>query len=180
MKGGWFVSQLDSEQRFQQIMQDHTEYLLRLAFLYLKDWPAAEDTVQEVFLKFYQTHEQFEERSSVKTYLAKMTINKCKDYLKSWRYRKHVLTNQFLHPVVKNRNRFVEEDERLELADAVLELSIHYREVIVHYYFEELSVIEVAEILSIPQNTVKTRLRKARSLLKEKIHPTEWEVLLHE
>ncbi|MFC4353524.1 sigma-70 family RNA polymerase sigma factor [Chryseomicrobium palamuruense] len=174
------MSQFDSEQKFQQIMQDHTEYLLSLAFLYLKDWPAAEDIVQEVFLKFYQTHEQFEERSSVKTYLAKMTINKCKDYLKSGRYRKHVLTNHFLHPVVKSRNRFVEADERLELADAVLELSLHYREVIVHYYFEELSVIEVAEILSIPQNTVKTRLRKARALLKEKIHPTEWEVLLHE
>lgn len=174
------MSQLDSEQRFQQIMQDHTEYLLRLAFLYLKDWPAAEDTVQDVFLKFYQTHEQFEERSSVKTYLTKMTINKCKDYLKSCRYRKHVLTNQFLHPAVRSRNPFVEADERLELADAVLELSLHYREVIIHYYFEERSVIEVAEILSIPQNTVKTRLRKARVLLKEKIHSTEWEVLLHE
>lgn len=171
---------LEAEQRFKQTMQEHTDYLLRLAFLYVKDWPAAEDIVQDVFLKFYQTSETFEERSSLKTYLAKVTINKCKDYLKSWRYRKHVLTNSFSNAAPKSRNRFVEQDEKQQLAGAVLDLSLKYREVIIYYYFEELSVVEVADILSIPDNTVKTRLRKARALLKEQIQHDQWEVLLHE
>lgn len=174
------MDRLLEEQAFQEVMQEHTEYLLRLAVLYVKDWSAAEDIVQEVFLKYYQNYEQFEERSSLKTYLSKMTINKSKDYLKSRRYRKQILTNKFSNQTKVVRNQFIEQDEKLEIADAVLELPLKYREVIIHYYFEELSVLEVSMILSISDNTVKTRLRKARSLLKNQLKQDQWEVLLHE
>jgi len=169
-----------TEQKFQEVMQEYTDYLLRLAYLYVKDWSAAEDIVQDVFLKFYQKFEQFEERSSLKTYLAKMTINKSKDYLKSWRYRKQILTNSFSSQTNKARNEFIEHDEKLELADAVLQLPLKYREVIIYYYFEELSVLEVAQILLISDNTVKTRLRKARGLLKNQLKHNQWEVLMNE
>ena len=168
------------EQRFQQVMQEHTDYLLKLAYLYVKEWPAAEDIVQEVFLTFYQKFEQFEERASLKTYLARITINRCKDYLKSWRYRTHTLTNSFKSPTKRSRNVMIESDEKLELAEAVLELPLKYREVIIHYYFEDLSVLEVSQLLIISDSTVKTRLRKARSLLKEKLKDGEWEVLVNE
>lgn len=169
-----------TERSFQLVMQNYTDYLLKLAYLYVKDWQAAEDIVQDVFLTYYQKSEQFEERSSLKTYLAKMAINKCKDYLKSWRYRKHVLTNSFLNPARKVRNRIVEQDEKLELAEAVLQLPLKYREVIIYYYFDELSVLEVSGMLSVSDNTVKTRLRKARSLLKDQLKENDWEVLIHE
>jgi len=175
-----WVNSFLTEEKFQLVMQEHTDYLLRLAYLYVKDWPASEDIVQDVFLSYYKKFEQFDERSTLKTYLAKMTINKCKDYLKSWRYRKQVLTNSFSNPVKKARNRLVEEDEKLELADAVFKLPLKYREVIIYYYFEELSVLEVAHILSISDNTVKTRLRKSRCLLKDQLTGQQWEVLLHE
>lgn len=174
------MNRLLEEQTFQEVMQDHTDYLLRLAVLYVKDWPAAEDIVQDVFLKYYQNYEQFEERSSLKTYLAKMTINKSKDYLKSWSYRKQMLTNRFSNQTKIVRNHFIEQDEKLEIADAVLQLPLKYREVIIHYYYEELSVLEVSMILSISDNTVKTRLRKARGLLKNQLKQDQWEVLLHE
>jgi RNA polymerase sigma-70 factor (ECF subfamily) len=174
------VSHFFEEHEFQQVMQEHTDYLVRLAYLYVKDWPAAEDTVQDVFLKFYLEFEQFEKRSSLKTYLTRMTINKCKDYLKSWRYRKQVLTNSFSYQAKKARSSSIEQDEKLELADAVLQLPLKYREVIIYYYFEELSVLDVAQILSVTDNTVKTRLRKARALLKEQLKHNQWEVLLHE
>ncbi|WP_342541744.1 sigma-70 family RNA polymerase sigma factor [Paenisporosarcina sp. FSL H8-0542] len=174
------MSHFFEEHEFQQVMQEHTDYLLRLAYLYVKDWPAAEDTVQDVLLKFYLEFGQFEKRSSLKTYLTRMTINKCKDYLKSWRYRKQVLTNSFSYQAKKARNSFIEQDEKLELADAVLQLPLKYREVIIYYYFEELSVLDVAQILSVSDNTVKTRLRKARALLKEQLKHNQWEVLLHE
>jgi RNA polymerase sigma-70 factor (ECF subfamily) len=176
-----WVNSFLSEQKFQLVMQEHTDYLLRLAYLYIKDWPAAEDIVQDVFLAYYQKFEQFEERSSLKTYLAKMTINKCKDYLKSWRYRKQILTNSFLNQSKKIRDKIIVEDEKLVLADAILQLPLKYREVIIYYYFEELSVLEVAQLLSISDNTVKTRLKKSRALLKNQLkHTIQWEVLFHE
>lgn len=168
------------ERGFQKIMEEHTDYLLRLAFLYVKDWPAAEDIIQDVFITYYQKFEQFEERSSLKTYLSKITVNKCKDYLKSWRYRIQILTTRFSAKPKNIRNRLVEQDEKLELAEAVLQLPLKYREVIIYYYFEEFSVIEVSQQLNLSENTVKTRLRKARTLLKDELKNNQWEVLLHE
>lgn len=167
------------ELAFQQAVEEHIEHLLKIAFLYVKDWPAAEDIVQDVFVTYYEKFEQFEGRSSLKTYLIRITINKCKDHLKSWRYRKQSLTNKFFMSK-QDRRRVVEDAERLDIANAVLNLPIHLREVVIHFYYEEQSVLEVAQLLAISDNTVKTRLRRARQLLKEKLSNDEWEVLSHE
>lgn len=169
-----------TEIEFQKLMIDHTDYLLKIAFLYVKDWQAAEDIVQDVFITFYQKSSQYEGRSSIKTYLTKMTINRCKDYLKSWRFRMQVVTTRFTNAFHLERNRVIEQDEKIQLADAVLKLPIKYREVIIHYYFEELLIVDIAQLLNLSENTVKTRLRKARTLLKDELKLYEWEVLLHE
>jgi len=171
---------LHSEERaFQDAMQKHTDYLLRVSYMYINDWQTAEDIVQDTFLTYYAKFEQFEERASLKTYLTRMTINKCKDYLKSWRYRKMSLTNQFFG-MKKDRAVAIEQAERLDIANAVLDLPIQLREVIILYYYNELSVLEVSTLLVISDNTVKTRLRRARQLLKEQLSSDEWEVLTHE
>lgn len=170
---------LSDEQRFKDIMHDYSDDLLRLAYLYVQDWQVAEDIVQDTFLAYYEKFEQFEQRASLKTYLVRITINKCKDYLKSWKYRKLLLTNQFFGGK-KDRTYSIQKEERLDIANAVLALPLSLREVIIHYYYEELSVLEVAQLLSISDNTVKTRLRRARQLLKEQLAQDEWEVLSHE
>ena len=74
---------LSDEQAFQESMQIHSDYLLRIAYLYVKDWQVAEDIIQDAFLSYYVKFEQFEERASLKSYLVRIVINKCKDYLKS-------------------------------------------------------------------------------------------------
>ena len=170
---------LSDEQIFKDIMHTYSDDLLRLSYLYVKDWQVAEDIVQDTFLAYYEKFEQFEQRASLKTYLVRIMINKCKDYLKSWKYRKLSLTNQFFGG--KNDKTYsIQKEERLDIANAVLALPLHLREVIIHYYYEELAVLEVAELLSISDNTVKTRLRRARQLLKEQLAQDEWEVLSHE
>lgn len=170
---------LSEELAFQEIMKSYTEPLLKIAYLYVKDWQVAEDIVQDTFLSYYEKFEQFEERSSLKTYLVRITINKCKDYLKSWRYRKLFLTNRF-SLTKKEQAHLVQQEERLDIANAVLNLPLHLREVVIHYYYEELSILEISTILSLSDNTVKTRLRRARQLLKEQLSMDEWEVLSNE
>lgn len=55
---------------------------------------------------------------------------------------------------------------------------ITYREVVILYYYQELKVIEIADILTCAENTVKTRLHRARKMLQEKLATSEWEVLM--
>lgn len=74
----------------------------------------------------------------------------------------------------------VQQDEQALIENAILALPLKQREVLIYFYFEELPVMEIAELLSIPESTVKTRLRRGRELLKPKLQHIEWEVLLHE
>lgn len=70
----------------EKIIDEHVEHLLRLAYFYVKDRHMAEDIVQEVFISF--SSQEYEERGLLRAYLTTLTINKSKDYLKSWHYKK--------------------------------------------------------------------------------------------
>lgn len=76
---------------FDAIVDEHTRYLVRIAYLYVKNWATAEDIVQEVFVTYFQKSDQFRNESSLKTYLTKMTANRAKDYLRSWKHKKDVV-----------------------------------------------------------------------------------------
>lgn len=71
-----------------QIIDEHSRYLVRIAYLYVKNWSTAEDVVQEVFVTYFQKSDQFRNEASLKTYLTKMTANRAKDYLRSWKHKK--------------------------------------------------------------------------------------------
>lgn len=73
------------------IMNEHSRYLVRISYLYVKNWATAEDIVQEVFVTYFQKSEQFRHESSLRTYLTTMTANRSKDYLRSWKHKKDVL-----------------------------------------------------------------------------------------
>ena len=165
----------------EKIMEKHTERLIRLAFYYVRDLQCAEDIVQDVFIKFYEQQENYEERGELRAYLSKLVINKSKDYLRSWTYRKiQVQQKIFAKQAVIRRDILVQQDEQTLIENAILALPLKQREVLIYFYFEELPVMEIAELLSIPESTVKTRLRRGRELLKPKLQHIEWEVLLHE
>lgn len=162
------------------IMFRHTEFLLRIAYGYVKDLQASEDIVQEVFITFYHLN-QYEERGELKAFLAKMTVNKSKDYLKSWAYKKIQLQNKFFpHTGKVPVDELVRVDEKAIIGEAILQLPLKQREVLIHYYFNEMPIAEVAHILSIPESTVKTRLRRGRELLRHQLKGIEWEALLYE
>ncbi|MGE7111722.1 sigma-70 family RNA polymerase sigma factor [Lysinibacillus sp. NPDC047702] len=161
------------------IMDEHGEYCLRVAYLYVKDWAIAEEIVQDVFFAYYRQQERFEQRSSLKTYLVKITVHKSHDHLRSWKNKRHILLEK-LHIGVSRRTpekELVEKDDRRILATALFELSLPYREVLILYYYQELKIREIADILALTENTVKTRLRRARQMLQEKLDKNDWEVL---
>lgn len=165
----------------ERIMEQHTERLIRLAFYYVRDLQSAEDIVQDVFIKFYDNQQNYEERGELKAYLSKLVSNRSKDYLRSWTYRKFQVQQKiFPQQTVMRRDMLVQQDERTLIENAILALPFKQREVIIHFYFEEMPVVDIAELLTIPESTVKTRLRRGRELLKLQLQHVEWEVLLHE
>ncbi|WP_332646849.1 sigma-70 family RNA polymerase sigma factor [Lysinibacillus sp. 54212] len=171
---------MNREAHLTRIMDDYTELLFRVAYYYIKDLHTAEDIVQDVFIKFYH-QSGYEERGELKAYLIRITINKCKDYLKSWTYRKISLQQKiFPKQEMLDRNELLQKDEEALIGDAILRLPLKQREPIMYFYLEGMSIKEVANLLNIPENTVKSRLKKGRELLKLDLQHIQWEVLLND
>lgn len=157
------------------LIDNYSDYLYRIAFIYTKDTQVAEEVVQDVFLRFYKTN-QYDGRASVKTYLTKMTINRSYDYLRSWKHRRTVVFEAFTKTAQSAEKVVIHEEERGEVTAAVLKLPIKYREVLLLHYYEQLSVQEIATLCQLPLSTVKSRLQRARKQLKTLL-PQHWEVL---
>ena len=167
------------EQLLQQAMEQYTEKLFRIAYYYVRHIQTAEDIVQDVFVKFYRV-ETYEEQGELGAYLTKMTVNKSKDYLRSWEYRKIQLQHTFKPIKIEKVDSLVQRDEEEMIGEAILTLPLKQREPIVYFYMESMSVKEIADLLEIPEGTVKSRLRKGKQLLSELLKEIQWEVLLHD
>ena len=169
---------MDREEKdflLEKIMIDYGNELVRLAFSYVKDAEIAKDLVQNTFIKCYKSLESFRFDAQIKTWLYCITINECKDYLKSWHY-KMVQVKSFINETTKSiipstEKTVIEKYNKEEIKDTIFSLPKVYREVVYLYYYDSLTSEEIASVLGIPVNTVKTRLRRAKqrlgSLIKE-------------
>ena len=163
-------------ENIERIVDDYSSHLLRIAYFYTKNRYAAEDIVQEVFMNFLQSN--YSERGQLRAYLTKMTVNRSKDYLKSWAYRKIQFETKWWMKT-SDHDHIVQQEERSNIGAAILKLPLKYREPLILYYYEEMSVLQVADLLQINENTVKTRLKRGREQLRPVLEG-EWEVLRHE
>ena len=171
----WMISEL----QLRQLMDTYSEDLLRIAYFYTRQRHVAEEIVQDVFVKFYYL-KTYDERGELLAFLKRMTINASKDYLKSWHYRKMIVKEK-LHitapeAIASNYERQYEEQQ---IEHAILQLPIKLREPIVYFYFENMKIRDIAVLLDLSENTVKTRMRTAKKKLYEQLHEVQWEVLLH-
>ena len=131
----------------------------------------AEDIVQDVCEKALVKQQDFRGDATYKTYLIRMTINRSYDYLRSWKYKQLSLTTTFVHllHLETPEKKALQNDVNALLGLQILKLKPKYREVIVLYYYEDLSVTAIAEVLQASENTVKTRLKRAREQLKQSL-----------
>ena len=160
----------------ERIMDEYGEHLLKMAYFYLRDRELAKDIVQEVFISFYGSSD-YQELGKLRAYLTKLTVNRCKDHLRSWSFRNLKFNKEWIETIHTERDRLILQEEKSDIAVAVLSLPVKYREVIIFYYYEELTMREVASFLGISENTVKTRMTKARKLLRNELSKDYWEVL---
>lgn len=72
--------------------------------------------------------------------------------------------------------QLIETAEKRDLVEVLFTLSVPYREVILLYYYEEMSTVEIADLLNCPESTIRTRLQRARKQLKNRMIDYEWEV----
>lgn len=152
----------------EKLIELYGDELLRLCFLYLHDLQLAEDAVQETYIRIYKNYDKFLGKSAEKTWITRIAINVCKDYLRSpWKQR---VVYGGIEPGYDKDTQARE----TELYDdtvicAISQLKPKYREVVLLFYYQELKTSEIAEILGISVSAVTVRLTRAREQLKKKL-----------
>lgn len=136
--------------------------ILRMCLIYVKDYHLAEDITQETFIKVYQKLDTFKNKSNIKTWIISIAINNCKNALK--KTSKEVLPFEDLN--LSYNENFLKNETIYLVSEEVSKLPKKYLEVIMLFYYQELSIKEISYILKIPQATVKTRLKRAKERLK--------------
>lgn len=161
----------DREKLLDQLMDNYGQSLLQLAYSYVRNREVAEDLTQEIFVKCYQRLDQYQRKSTLKTWLWRIASNHCKDYLRSWHHNNIVISEeQAKHTSSQEKeveNQVIQRYEDEQLVTTVMSLPDTYREVIYLFYFEELSIKEISYLTGVNQNTIKTRLKRAKEILKD-------------
>lgn len=161
--------EISREEKLVWLMNEYGTDVARLAFTYTKQKQLSEDIAQEVFIKCYENLDNFRNESAYKTWLYRITVNLCKDKLRSWSFKNLVFTEIFKTKSTSKspEMELVGQEEKRIVSEKILSLPIKYREVIILYYYEEMSYTQISDLLQINLPTIKSRLHRARFLLKK-------------
>lgn len=167
---------LDEKELITKLMNDYGDDLKRIAYAYMYDLSESEDIIQEVFLSCYRNLHSFRRESSYKTWLIRMTINTCKDYRKRWSFRNLIyrqkIDMELREPSAEQLS--IQGERSRELIEAISGLPSKFKEVLILYYYEELTMKEISETLELSINTVKSRLLRGKQALHNKLEGSGW------
>lgn len=155
------------EDNIKEIHKKYSDMLYRIAFSYVGNKSDAEDALQEVFIRFLKKKPVFENEDHERAWLIRVLVNICKDMLKSaWNNRTVGIDG------ISERDRqalvlpYGIQDETIWI---VMSLQEKYRLPLYLFYYEGYSIGEIAEILDMPESTVKTHLRRGREEVKKQL-----------
>lgn len=151
-----------SEQEVNRVIELYGDTVRRLCMIYLKNYADTEDIFQNDFLKYATSSIKFENDEHEKAWFIRVTINKCKDLLKSF-FRNRTVS---LDDIVE-KPEAIPSDYR-EVLEAVLSLPQKYRNVVYLHYYEGYSAPQISHILGKNVNTVYTLLTRSKKMLREK------------
>ena len=150
----------------ERMMNAYGDSLLRMCSIYLNDTTLAEDAVQETFIKVYEKYHTFNQASEEKTWIMRIAINVCKNYRRtSW--FKRIKMGVDLETVSEEQleTHLLEKEKQQHILKEISGLDCKYKEVLLLYYYQEMSTKEIANILHIKEGTVRVRLQRARQRL---------------
>ncbi len=152
-----------SEQEAERAIRLYSDTVRRLCMVHLKNQADTEDIFQTVFLKYVLSTAVFENEEHEKAWFIRVTINACKDLLKSFFRSRTVPLEELLEEPASLS------EENREVWQAVLALPLKYRDVVFLHYHEGYTAPQISRILGKNVNTVYTLLTRSKDLLKKSL-----------
>jgi len=160
----------------EQALINHQNSVFKAAFYICRNPQDAEDVAQDTFLTYYNSSQQFESEDHIRAWLLKVAVNKARNLKTSFWQRNRVSLpdlTAWLESHTPARIETLDPDSE-EILAAVMELPDKCRIIVHLFYYEDYSVKEIAEVLEIKENTVKSQLHRGRTLLRSMLKE-KWE-----
>lgn len=155
-----------TEELFCQHYEKYKNTVYSVIFNYVQNTEDTADLLQEVFIKLFATEDDFQSEEHMKAWLIRVSINLCKNHLRSIKTRKIVPLEEDIP--------FFDQREDDDLLKVVFTLPEKYRIPIHLFYYESYSIKEIGNILDMPEATVKIRLKRAREKLAKILNKEDW------
>lgn len=153
-----------STAEIEDMVKRYGNMIFRLALVKMKQKESADDIFQEVFVRLIKLRNRLENCEHEKAWMIKTTLNCCKDMWKSAWVRRVVYEGL---DSANADNNMIEKDDGIYTL--VLKLPDKYRVIVHLYYYEEFNIKEIGDMLKMNSNTVSTRLKRAREILKKEL-----------
>ncbi|MDF9408374.1 MAG: RNA polymerase sigma factor SigV [Pelotomaculum sp. PtaB.Bin013] len=158
---------------FSELFQERKDDIYKLAYTYVKNREDALAVLHDVVYKVFISLKKLKNPESFNTWLIRITVNCCIDHLKK---SKKIVSFEIkydnpeaLERIADNSQDYEDLVSSIDLFDAIDKLSIEQRTVVVLKYYQDFTLLQVAEILACPVGTVKTRLNKALNYLRREL-----------
>ncbi len=155
-----------TEKLFCQHYEKYKNTVYSVIFNYVQNTEDTADLLQEVFMKLFATEDSFQNDEHLKAWLIRVSINLCKNHLRSAKVRKFVPLEEDIP--------FFDQQESNDLLKVVFTLPEKYRIPIHLFYYEDYSIKEISDILDMPEATVKIRLKRGREKLSKVLNKEDW------
>ncbi len=173
---------LKTSESFSEVMRHYLPMVYRIAFTRLGNAADAEDAAQDVFLRYFKADKTFETEEHRKAFLIRCAVNRANSYA-TGAHSRHTAHLDALENLSEEEaltgdttaEAALRTQTRREVLNAVMRLTPKYRTVIYLFYFEDMSISQIAAATSSGESTVKSRLSRAREKLKAELSGFEFD-----
>lgn len=152
---------IQSKESYSLVVEEFSDMLFRIAYQNVFNIPDAEDIVQDVYVKLLKRkHITFKDKEHVKAWLIRVTVNQCIDYKRGLQRIREMPLEE------ANESDFGFTGEENTIFEQLSELPKMDRNILYLYYYEGYHIKEIARLLKKRQNTINSRLTRARNKLK--------------
>ena len=154
---------------FEKLLLQYKSYLYKVAYTYVKDKQVALDILQETSFKAWLNIHTLKDEEKFKPWITKILVNTALNYIKK---ESKLIYMEDENSIIYSE-KSISIEEKLDLYDAIDLLKPKYKTVIILKYFDDMKIEDISYVLNIPENTVKSHLKRAKeslsSILKEGI-----------
>lgn len=160
------------EQSFTKLIEENKLKFYKTAKIILKNDDDCYDALQEALISIYNNFDQLKNKEFFSTWATRIVINKCYDLLR--KNKKNIVSFEENYESEIQSSEFDNYDIDLHgIKKAMNNLSENLKLIIILYYYDDYSIKEISNIINIPEGTVKSRLSKAREILKKELMKEE-------